>query len=95
MESVYLITMWSGGKASKKWKSAERPEPLSQGTGVRFTNLETKLTVEIIGSISVEEFELGSIQLEEESKLEGSDDQSDEKPDEQADEKPWKPPFEF
>ncbi|GMW00915.1 MAG: hypothetical protein AMXMBFR84_20520 [Candidatus Hydrogenedentota bacterium] len=37
-----------------------RPELLPQGTGVRFTSLESKLTVEIIGSISVEEYEQGS-----------------------------------
>ena len=60
LETIYVITIWSGGKAGRKWKSLMRPELLPQGTGVRFTSLESRLMVEIIGSISIEEYEQGS-----------------------------------
>ncbi len=59
MRSIYVVTMWSGGRPAKKWKADEAPELLTNGTGVEFTNLDTKLRVRIIGSISVEEFESG------------------------------------
>ena len=37
----------------------ERPELLPQGTGVRFVDMETKLSVEVVGTVSVEEYEQG------------------------------------
>jgi hypothetical protein len=64
MKSVYVITMWSGGRAARKWKSAQAPKRLEEGTGVSFTSLETRLPVEVIGSISVEEFESGKEEFE-------------------------------
>ena len=64
MKSVYVITMWSGGKPAKKWQSEGAPEKLPTGTGVRFVSLETRLRVEVIGSISVEEYESGRAELE-------------------------------
>ena len=64
LASVYVVTMWSGGRASRKWKALEKPTSLPQGTGVSFTCLETGLGVELIGSISIEEYEAGSIALE-------------------------------
>jgi hypothetical protein len=64
MRSVYIVTMWSGGRPAKKWKTYDRPEPLASGTGVQFQSLDTKLHVEVIGSISVEEFESGKEDME-------------------------------
>lgn len=64
MKTIYLITMWSGGRPAKKWKSEVKPEPLAQGTGVSFVSVGTKLPVSVIGSISVEEFESGKEELE-------------------------------
>ena len=64
LASVYVVTMWSGGRPSRKWKSLQKPELLPQGTGVAFTCLETGLGVQLIGSISIEEYEAGSIALE-------------------------------
>ena len=64
MKTIYLITMWSGGRPAKKWKSEVKPEPLPQGTGVSFVSAGTKLPVSVIGSISVEEFESGKEELE-------------------------------
>jgi len=67
METVYVVTLWSGGRPGKRWKTLGKPEILANGTGVSFTDLETKLGVTIIGSISVEEYEqalLASIELE-------------------------------
>ena len=64
MRSVYVITMWSGGRPAKKWKSLEAPQQLPQGTGVDFINADTKLRVQIIGSISIEEFESGKEEIE-------------------------------
>ena len=64
MKTVYVITMWSGGRPAKKWKSYEIPALLSNGTGVEFVNVDTKLSVKIIGSISVEEFESGKEEIE-------------------------------
>jgi len=64
MKTVYVITMWSGGRPAKKWKSYDKPELLPQGTGVLFTSIETKLSVSVIGSISVEEFESGKEEFE-------------------------------
>lgn len=64
MKTIYLITMWSGGRPAKKWKSETKPEPLPQGTGVSFISVGTKLPVSVIGSISVEEFESGKEELE-------------------------------
>lgn len=67
LASVYLITMWSGGKPAKKWKTIDRPEVLPNGTGVRFVSMSTKLSVDVIGSVSVEQFEEGSVLLEKEA----------------------------
>ena len=67
LASVYLITMWSGGRAAKRWKTISPPEVLQNGTGVRFVNMSTKLSVEVIGSVSVEQFEEGSDLLEKEA----------------------------
>ncbi len=64
MKTIYLITMWSGGRPAKKWKSEVKPEPLPQGTGVSFVSVGTKLRVSVIGSISVEEFESGKEEFE-------------------------------
>ncbi len=67
LADVYLVTMWSGGKPAKRWKSTARPELLPNGTGVRFVNMSTKLNVDVIGSVSVEQFEEGSDLLEKEA----------------------------
>jgi len=64
MKSIYIVTMWSGGSAAKKWKSVEAPQLLPQGTGVEFTDVETKLPVRLVGSVSIEEFESGQEELE-------------------------------
>ncbi len=64
MRSVYVVTMWSGGKPARKWKSEREPAMLPQGTGVSFVSLDTKLPVQIIGSISIEEFESGKEEIE-------------------------------
>jgi len=64
MQTVYVITMWTGGRAAKKWKSFEQPELLPNGTGVRFVNSETKLPAQVIGNISIEDFESGRAELE-------------------------------
>lgn len=64
MKTIYLITMWSGGRPAKKWTSYEEPQVLSNGQGVTFTARESKLSVTIIGPISVEEFESGKEEME-------------------------------
>jgi hypothetical protein len=64
MKTVYVITMWSGGRAAKKWKSDAAPETLAQGTGVSFISTGTRLRVSIIGNISIEEYESGKEELE-------------------------------
>jgi hypothetical protein len=64
MKTVYVVTMWSGGRPAKKWKSEVIPEPLSQGTGVSFISTGTRLRVTVIGNISVEEYESGKEELE-------------------------------
>jgi len=64
MRTVYVVTMWSGGRPAKKWKSYEFPTLLPQGTGVEFICCETKLKVQVIGSVSVEEYESGKEDLE-------------------------------
>jgi len=64
MRSVYVVTMWSGGRPAKKWKSLEAPQMLPQGTGVDFISAESRLRVQIIGSISIEEFESGKEEIE-------------------------------
>jgi hypothetical protein len=64
MKSIYVITMWSGGRPAKKWKSDKEPVPLPQGNGISFVSSDTKLPVQIIGSISVEEFESGKEEIE-------------------------------
>lgn len=69
LASVYLITMWSGGRPAKKWKTTSQPELLPNGTGVRFVNMSTKLNVDVIGSVSVEQFEEGSDLLEREASI--------------------------
>ncbi len=63
-KTVYVITMWSGGRPAKKWKSFEMPKLLPQGTGVEFICCETKLRVQVIGTISVEEYESGKEDFE-------------------------------
>lgn len=63
-KTVYVITMWSGGRPAKKWKSFEIPKLLPQGTGVEFICAETKLRVQVIGTISVEEYESGKEDFE-------------------------------
>jgi hypothetical protein len=60
LEKVYLVTLWSGGRAAKQWQTKTKPEPLRQGTGVTFTDMESRLGVEVIGHISVEEYEQGA-----------------------------------
>lgn len=69
LASVYLVTMWSGGRPAKRWKTIQEPELLPQGTGVRFVNMSTKLSVSVIGSISIEQFEEGSELLEREASI--------------------------
>ncbi len=64
MRTIYAITMWSGGIPAKKWQTFEKPELLPQGTGIRFQCRETKLTVELIGSVSVEEYQSGKDEIE-------------------------------
>lgn len=64
MKTIYAITMWSGGQAAKKWQSFEKPELLPQGTGIRFLCRDSKLSVEVIGSVSVEEYESGKDEIE-------------------------------
>lgn len=64
MKKIYAVTMWSGGLAAKKWQTFEKPELLPSGTGIRFTCRNTKLTVELIGAISVEEYESGKDDIE-------------------------------
>lgn len=64
MKTVYVITMWSGGRPAKKWKSELLPETTKQGTGVSFISTGTRLRVTVIGSISVEEYESGKEELE-------------------------------
>jgi len=59
MQRLFVVTIWSGGRACKKWKTTDKPELLPQGTGVRFIDFETKLSVEVIGTVSVEEYEQG------------------------------------
>lgn len=64
MKSVYVITMWSGGTAAKKWKTGEKPALLPSGYGISFVCANTRLRVELIGNISVEEYESGKEELE-------------------------------
>lgn len=64
MRTIYAVTMWSGGMPAKKWQTYEKPELLPQGTGIKFVCRETKLTVELIGPISVEEFQSGKDDIE-------------------------------
>ncbi|HOQ91032.1 MAG TPA: hypothetical protein PLO53_13465 [Candidatus Hydrogenedentes bacterium] len=64
MKTVYVVTMWSGGRPAKKWKTETLPEPLPMGTGVTFISLATRLRVTVIGSVSVEEFESGKEEIE-------------------------------
>lgn len=65
MRTIYAITMWSGGMPAKKWQSFQKPELLAHGTGIRFICRQTKLPVELIGSVSVEEYESGKDDIEE------------------------------
>lgn len=64
MKSVYVVTMWSGGRPAKKWKTDAPPQLMSAGTGVEFLNVATRLKVQVIGSISIEEFESGKEEIE-------------------------------
>lgn len=70
MRKCFIVTMWSGGIPCKKWRTLDRPKTLPQGTGVEFTCLETKLAVQIIGSVSVEEYEHGREAFEKAPSLE-------------------------
>ncbi len=63
MKTVYIVTMWSGGRPAKKWKTEQKPEVLPSGTGVTLISLDTKLEVQVIGSISVEQFESGQEEM--------------------------------
>ncbi len=58
-QTVYVVTMWSGGKPGKRWKTLGRPKLLPNGAGVSFISLNTRLSVHVIGNVSVEEFEQG------------------------------------
>lgn len=64
MRNIYVITMWTGSGPARKWKSYEIPTLLPQGTGVEFVNAETKLKVQVIGNISIEEYESGKEEIE-------------------------------
>ena len=64
MKTVYVSTMWSGGRPAKKWNSEMLPETTPQGTGVSFISTGTRLRVTVIGNISVEEYESGKEELE-------------------------------
>ncbi len=64
MKTVYVVTMWSGGRPAKKWKADAPPEVLANGTGISFTNIATRLRVTVVGSISVEEYESGKEEME-------------------------------
>lgn len=64
LRSVYVVTMWSGGMPSKTWKTLEVPEILSNGAGVQFVNMQTGLRVQVIGDLTIEEYEQGSKLLE-------------------------------
>ena len=64
MKTIYAVTMWSGGLAAKKWQTFEKPELLPQGTGIRFICRESKLSVEVIGSVSVKEYQSGKDEIE-------------------------------
>lgn len=64
MKTVYIVTMWSGGRPAKKWKTEQEPEVLPNGTGVRFLSQDTKLWVQLIGGVSVEQYESGKEDFE-------------------------------
>ncbi len=64
MKTVYVVTMWSGGRPAKKWKSDAAPEVLATGAGVSFVSMATRLRVTVIGSISIEEYESGKEEIE-------------------------------
>ena len=64
MKTVYVVTMWSGGRPAKKWKADAAPEVLASGNGVSFVSIATRLRVTVVGSISVEEYESGKEEME-------------------------------
>ncbi len=64
MKTVYVVTMWSGGRPAKKWKADNVPEVLANGTGVSFISMATRLRVTVVGSISIEEYESGKEETE-------------------------------
>jgi hypothetical protein len=64
MKTIYVITMWSGGKPARKWQSEQEPEVMDHGTGVRFVSRDSRLSVRIIGPISIEEYESGKEEIE-------------------------------
>ncbi|MBI1321524.1 MAG: hypothetical protein GC168_21605 [Candidatus Hydrogenedens sp.] len=64
MKTIYVVTMWSGGKPARKWQTEEAPEVLEHGSGVRFVSRESRLSVCIIGPISIEEYESGKEEIE-------------------------------
>jgi hypothetical protein len=59
LQTIYVVTIWSGGKPGRRWKTLKSPRLLPNGTGVTFRSLETKMKVHVIGNISVEEYEEG------------------------------------
>jgi hypothetical protein len=65
MRTVYLVTLWSNGEPGKQWKTLRRPTTLPEGTGVIFRDMASRLSVQLIGSISVEEYEFGQLAREE------------------------------
>ena len=64
MKTVYVVTMWSGGRPAKKWKAETVPEVLANGMAVTFVSMATRLRVTVVGSISIEEYESGKEELE-------------------------------
>jgi hypothetical protein len=64
MKTVYVVTMWSGGRPAKKWKADAAPEVLPSGNGVTLVSMTTRLRVTVVGSISIEEYESGKEEME-------------------------------
>jgi len=64
LKTIYVVTMWSGGEPARKWQTYEAPEILEHGHGIKFIDRLTKLSVTIIGPISIEEYESGKEDIE-------------------------------
>ncbi|MDQ1255443.1 MAG: hypothetical protein QG656_33 [Candidatus Hydrogenedentes bacterium] len=73
LQTIYVVTIWSGGKPGRRWKTLKSPRLLPNGTGVTFRSLETKMKVHVIGNISVEEYEEGREYPGVDLELEGAD----------------------